>query len=154
MATLPPINPAIPRCPRCRAKAVIKKGRRKTRHEARQRWGCTRCGHTFTNLVTKRSPYPVKVIMEAIGRYNLGYSARDTVRYLPRRSTLRTRRAAANDSLHGSMSSVPSVRVSVCRESTSALRLGRRRFLLKQRPRRPERWGVDSWLMSAHVSHP
>ena len=31
MATLPPINPAIPRCPRCRAKDVIKKGRRKTR---------------------------------------------------------------------------------------------------------------------------
>jgi hypothetical protein len=85
MHTLPPPNPAIPRCPNCRAKAVIKKGLRVTRHEARQRWGCTRCGHTFTNLVTKHSPYPVKVIMEAIGRYNLGYSARDTVRYLKSR---------------------------------------------------------------------
>jgi PD-(D/E)XK nuclease superfamily len=85
MNTFSQTNPAIPRCPRCRAKAVIKKGRRKTRHEARQRWGCNRCGHTFTNLVTKHSPYPVKVIMEAIGRYNLGYSARDTVCYLTRR---------------------------------------------------------------------
>ena len=85
MVIFSPINPAIPRCPRCRAKAVIKKGRRKTRHEARQRWGCTRCGHTFTNLGTKHSPYPVKVIMEAIGRYNLGYSARETVRYLNHR---------------------------------------------------------------------
>ena len=85
MVILSPINPAIPRCPRCRAKDVIKKGRRKTRHETRQRWGCNRCGHTFTNLVTKHSPYPVKVIMEAICRYNLGYSARDTVRYLTRR---------------------------------------------------------------------
>jgi hypothetical protein len=82
MATLPPTNPAIPRCPHCRAKAVIKKGLRATRHEARQRWGCTRCGHTFINQVTKHSPYPVKVIMEAMCRYNLGYSARDTVRYL------------------------------------------------------------------------
>jgi hypothetical protein len=80
-----PINPAIPRCPECRAKDVIKKGTRKTRYEARQRWGCNRCGHTFTNLVTKYSPYPVKVIMEGIGRYNLGYSARATVRYLTRR---------------------------------------------------------------------
>jgi hypothetical protein len=88
MNTLPPTNPAIPRCPRCRAKAVIKKGRRTTRHEARQRWGCTRCGHTFINLVTKHSPYPVKVIMEAIGHYNLGYSARETVRYLKRRFTI------------------------------------------------------------------
>jgi hypothetical protein len=35
MVTLPPINPAIPRCPRCHAKDVIKKGRRKTRPEAR-----------------------------------------------------------------------------------------------------------------------
>ena len=85
MVILSPINSAIPRCPRCLAKAVIKKGRRITRHEARQRWGCTRCGHTFTNLVTKHSPYPVKVIMEAMCRYNLGYSARDTVRYLNRR---------------------------------------------------------------------
>jgi hypothetical protein len=34
MATLPPINSAIPRCPRCHAKDVIKKGRRKTRPEA------------------------------------------------------------------------------------------------------------------------
>jgi PD-(D/E)XK nuclease superfamily len=82
MPTLSPTNPAIPRCPNCRAKAVIKKGLRPTRHEARQRWGCTRCGHTFINQVTKHSPYPVKVIMEAIGRYNLGYSARETVRYL------------------------------------------------------------------------
>jgi len=82
MTTLSPPNPAIPRCPECRAKAVIKKGRRATRHEARQRWGCTRCGHTFINQVTKHSPYPVKVIMEALCRYNLGYSARETVRYL------------------------------------------------------------------------
>jgi PD-(D/E)XK nuclease superfamily len=85
MPFVTPTNPAIPRCPRCRAKDVIKKGTRKTRHGARQRWGCNRCGHTFTNLVTKHSPYPVKVIMEAICRYNLGYSARDTVRYLTRR---------------------------------------------------------------------
>jgi hypothetical protein len=85
MIIISPINPAVPRCPRCHAQDVIKKGRRKTRHEARQRWGCNRCGHTFTNLVTKHSPYPVKVIMEAIYRYNLGYSARDTVRYLTRR---------------------------------------------------------------------
>jgi PD-(D/E)XK nuclease superfamily len=85
MNILAPINLAIPRCPHCRAKAVIKKGRRTTRHESRQRWGCTHCGHSFINQVTKHSPYPVKVIMEAIGRYNLGYSARETVRYLTRR---------------------------------------------------------------------
>jgi hypothetical protein len=88
MNILPPINPAIPRYPRCRAKDTIKKGMRKTRHEARQRWGCNRCGHTFTKLVIKHSPYPVKIIMEAICRYNLGYSARDMVHYLTRRSTL------------------------------------------------------------------
>ena len=63
---------------------MIKKGRRKTRHKARQRWGCNRCGQTFINLVTKHSPYPVKVTLEAICRYNLGYSARETVRYLIR----------------------------------------------------------------------
>jgi hypothetical protein len=85
MAAITPTNPAIPRCPRCRAKRVIKKGTRKTRHEARQRWGCHACGHTFTNLVSKHSRYPVKLIMEGICRYNLGYSASQTVQYLKRR---------------------------------------------------------------------
>jgi hypothetical protein len=90
MVTLPPHNPAIPRCPRCRAKDVIKKGTRTTRYEARQRWGCNVCGHTFTNLVTKHSPYPVKVIMEAIGRYNLGFQEQrpENVRLAPWRKTL------------------------------------------------------------------
>jgi hypothetical protein len=46
------------------------KGLRKTRHEQRQCRGCNRCGHTFPHMVTKHSPYPVKVIMEAIGRFN------------------------------------------------------------------------------------
>src|SRR2546428_10140160 len=78
-------NPAIPRCPRCRAKDVISRGRRNTRHEARQRWGCIACGHTFINQVTKHSRYPVKVIMEGICRYNLGYAAPETIRYLMRR---------------------------------------------------------------------
>jgi hypothetical protein len=85
MSTTSPTNPAIPHCPRCRAKRVIKKGTRRTRHEARQRWGCNACGHTFINQITKHSRYPVKLIMEGIGRYNLGYSARETVRYLKRR---------------------------------------------------------------------
>lgn len=92
MAILSPINPAIPRYLRCRAKGVIKKGTRKTVHEQHQRWGCTHCGHTFTHLVTKHSRYPVKVIMEAIGRYNLGYSARQTVCYLKHRVGIRSRK--------------------------------------------------------------
>jgi transposase-like protein len=53
MSTTSPTNPAIPHCPRCRAKRVIKKGTRRTRHEARQRWGCNACGHTFINQITK-----------------------------------------------------------------------------------------------------
>jgi transposase-like protein len=85
MAILPPMNPAVPRCPRCRAKNVIKKGTRHTRYEARQRWGCNAYGSTFTHLVTKHSSYPVKVIMEGICHYHLGFSARKTVRYLKRR---------------------------------------------------------------------
>ena len=68
-------NPTIPRCPRCRAKDVIKKGTCKTRHETRPRWGCNRCGYAFIDQVSKHSPYLGKVIMETIGRYNLVYSA-------------------------------------------------------------------------------
>jgi hypothetical protein len=63
----------------------------------------------FINQGTKRSRYPVKIIMEAIGHDNLGYSARETVRYLTRQSALRARRATAHDSMRGSMSPIPSL---------------------------------------------
>jgi transposase-like protein len=80
-------NPTVV-CPSCHATRVIKKGLRKTIHDTRQRYGCRACGHTFIAQVTKHSSYPVKLIMEAISRYNLGYSARDTLRYLKQRFTI------------------------------------------------------------------
>jgi hypothetical protein len=61
---------------------------RKTRYDVRQRYGCNACGCTFTAGVTKRSSYPVKLIMEGISRYNLGYAARETLQYLRRRFSL------------------------------------------------------------------
>lgn len=80
-----PTKPLIPSCPRCGSKKIKKKGTRKTRHDLRQRYGCNICGHTFIKEVTKYSSYPVKLIMEGISFYNLGYSARKTVGYLRRR---------------------------------------------------------------------
>jgi hypothetical protein len=61
---------------------------RKTRYDVRQRYGCNACGCTFTAGVTKHSSYPVKLIMEGISCYNLGYSARKTISYLRHRFNL------------------------------------------------------------------
>jgi transposase-like protein len=66
MPTLPPLHPAIPRCPRCRAEDAIKKGTRRTRHEARQHWGCHACSRSVITQITQYSCYPVTLIPEAI----------------------------------------------------------------------------------------
>lgn len=81
-------SPPLPACPRCNSKKIRKKGTRKTRHDLRQRYGCSKCGHTFIKE-RKHSSYPVKLIMEGISFYNLGYSARKTRNYLKRRFDLR-----------------------------------------------------------------
>src|SRR5215510_9029119 len=66
MPTLPPPNPAIPRCPRCRAKDLIKKGMCRTRHEARQRWGCYACGRSVITQITQDSCSPVTLMPETL----------------------------------------------------------------------------------------
>lgn len=87
--TSTPQHPASPACPHCGSKRTKKKGKRKTRYEERQRYGCNACGHTFINQVIKHSRYPVKLIMDAISFYNLGHSAMDTQKYLKRRFDIR-----------------------------------------------------------------
>lgn len=81
--TPPPLPPLS--CPQCGSKKIKKKGKRHTRYEDRQRYGCNKCGHTFIREVTEHARYPFKLSMESISFYNPGYSARQTTGYLRRR---------------------------------------------------------------------
>lgn len=64
---------------------MTKKGKRKTRHDVRQRYKCAACRRLFVKEAAEHSSYPVKLIMEGVSRYNLGYSAHETVHYLKHR---------------------------------------------------------------------
>ncbi|MGH8068483.1 MAG: IS1/IS1595 family N-terminal zinc-binding domain-containing protein [Candidatus Entotheonellia bacterium] len=59
-------------CPQCHSTKIVKKGRRATHHDDRQRYGCRACGHLFIAQVTKLSSDPVTLIIEAVSRRNLG----------------------------------------------------------------------------------
>ncbi len=76
--------PSLPPCLACGSKRITKKGKRRTRHEDRQRHRCDACGHFFVREITK-SQYPVRLVMEALSHYNLGYPSAATLRYLRRR---------------------------------------------------------------------
>lgn len=64
---------------------MTKKGKRKTRHDVRQRYKCAACSRLFVKEAAEHSSYPVRLIMEGLSFYNLGYSAPNTIRSLKRR---------------------------------------------------------------------
>lgn len=59
----------ITNCPYCKGK-VIRKGLRKKKYEAVQRYYCKNCDKKFTSLITRHKTYPLKVIMDALTLYN------------------------------------------------------------------------------------
>ena len=56
-------------CPYCQG-SIIKKGVRKKKYEAVQRYYCRNCDKGFTSLITKHKTYPLKVIIDALTLYN------------------------------------------------------------------------------------
>ena len=61
-------------CLGCGSGNVVKKGKRKSKYEAVQKYFCNDCSRFFTFKKLEKKVYPAKVIMQAIGYYNLGNS--------------------------------------------------------------------------------
>src|SRR5712671_3330383 len=64
------------RCPNCGGTALSRKGSRKKKFETVQRWQCAPCGRTFTPAPPelRAKTYPLRVILDAVTLYNLGYT--------------------------------------------------------------------------------
>jgi transposase-like protein len=63
-------------CPHCGGAEFVRRGTRKKKHEKVQLYKCKNpeCGKTFTDAAAKGRRYPLKVIIDAISYYNLGFS--------------------------------------------------------------------------------
>jgi hypothetical protein len=74
-----------PVCPECRCKNTVKKGKRRNRQQTLQVYRCIECLHRFTGAPGKHKTYPLKLILESISTFNLGYSLTDTQGLLRKR---------------------------------------------------------------------
>jgi transposase-like protein len=70
------------RCPYCSAKDIVKRGLRKKKQESVQLYKCKNCERTFTPQIIKHKQYPLKIILDAISTYNLGYSGSETCKII------------------------------------------------------------------------
>jgi transposase-like protein len=68
------------RCPRCGSAAIAKKGTRKKKIEIVQLWRCASCKSVFTPgpAGLRNKTYPLRIVLDAITLYNLGYSVEET----------------------------------------------------------------------------
>jgi ribosomal protein L37AE/L43A len=78
-------TPQNPVCPDCGCKRTVKKGKRRNRLQTLQVYQCVECRHRFTGEAGKNKTYPLKLILEAVSTFNLGYPTTDTQRILHRR---------------------------------------------------------------------
>lgn len=62
------------RCAECGSRNAVKKGKRKSKYGAVQKYFCNDCSRYFTLKKLEKKMYPAKVIMQAISYYNLGNS--------------------------------------------------------------------------------
>jgi len=73
------------RCPICKGKHVIKKGRVRTKFGSRQIYYCKDCERRFTDRMLSHKTYGPKVIMNAITCYNLGFTLEESAKLINRR---------------------------------------------------------------------
>ena len=78
------------KCPFCKSKNIIKKGKRKTKYKLKQIFYCKNCGKYFVGDEIHYKMYPAKVVINAINYYNLGYTLEETSKLVNRRFKVKT----------------------------------------------------------------
>jgi transposase-like protein len=68
-------------CPHCGSHVLTRRGTRRKKLEIVQLWRCASCKRTFTPSppALRNKTYPLRVILEALIIYSLGYSADETI---------------------------------------------------------------------------
>ena len=69
-------------CPYCQSKQIVKRGKRQKKYEIVQLYLCKKCHKSFTAQAVKGKHYPLKLILDALSLYNLGYTLEDTTRLI------------------------------------------------------------------------
>ena len=87
-ASAPYTTKAPEACPHCGSHAITRKGVRKKKLEIVQLWRCGSCKRTFTPgpAALRNKTYPIRLVLQALTLYNLGYSLNETAKRLKSKS--------------------------------------------------------------------
>ena len=78
------------KCPDCKSKSFIKKGRRKRSYRVVQLYRCKVCGKTFTASTFQNKMYPARIVFDAINYYYLGHTLDETRKKINKQYKLKT----------------------------------------------------------------
>src|ERR1700681_3317329 len=102
MARTTPIAARVPhtakrpeRCPHCASTSITRKGTRRKKIEIVQLWRCASCKRVFTPTpaALRNKTYPLRIVLDAITQYDLGYSLDETTQKVRARSGHRVARS-------------------------------------------------------------
>ena len=87
-ATAPHTNKLPEACPHCGSRVISRKGVRKKKLEIVQLWRCASCKRNFTPgpAALRNKTYPIRLVLQALTLYNLGYSLNETAKRLKSKS--------------------------------------------------------------------
>ena len=82
--TAPHTNKPPGACPYCGSHSITRKGVRKKKLEIVQLWRCGSCKRLFTPgpAALRNKTYPIRLMLQALTLYNLGYSLSETAKRL------------------------------------------------------------------------
>ncbi len=97
IARAPHTSKAPDACPHCGGRALTRRGTRKKKYEIVQLWRCASCKRIFTPApaALRNKTYPLRIILDALTTYSLGYSHEET----RRRIKAKTGRAISDSTL-------------------------------------------------------
>jgi transposase-like protein len=83
------------RCPHCGSISITRKGTRRKKIEIVQLWRCSSCKRVFTPTPPelRNKTYPLRIVLDAITLYDLGYSLDETAEKLHSRRGYRVARS-------------------------------------------------------------
>ena len=87
-ASAPHTNKPPGACPHCGSHSISRKGVRKKKLEIVQLWRCASCKRNFTPgpAALRNKTYPIRLVLQALTLYNLGYSLNETAKRLKSKS--------------------------------------------------------------------
>ncbi len=76
------LEKTVERCPYCESKKIVKRGKRRKELEEVQLYLCRECEKTFTPQKIKGKRFPLKIIIDGLSYYNMGYSFDESRNFL------------------------------------------------------------------------